>query len=35
MTQEVIHGLSPDGRDQHYFVKVEGVWTCDCGETKE
>lgn len=38
--QPVVPAESPvheikNGMDCHYFSKVNGLWVCDCGETRD
>lgn len=32
---ERIHDVAPDGRERHFFEKVDGVWACECGEVRD
>jgi hypothetical protein len=33
--QRALHNITQDGRLMHSFVKVDGIWTCACGETRD
>lgn len=33
--QTPVHSITRDGRVMHLFVKVNGVWTCGCGERRD
>lgn len=33
--EDVVHELTIDGRERHWFQKDGGVWCCPCGEQRD
>lgn len=33
--EDVVHELTIDGRERHWFQKIGGEWACLCGERRD